>query len=71
MFAPCDSLELKVCLDIYRHMEQGPERILYNDPLDSGEFAQPTAPSGKAPFFTLPSFTLPSRNQLQNGTRIR
>jgi hypothetical protein len=57
-FPLCDSLELNVCLDIYRrHVEQTPRRALYS------EFAQPRSPFDKAP--------LPSREQLQEGTRIK
>jgi hypothetical protein len=61
----CDSLDPKVCFDIYRRrIEQPPERKAW----PAGEFGQATAPSGKAP---LPSFKLPSQRELQYGTRIR
>ena len=65
----CDSLDPKVCLDIYRRrMEQPPERIPDNKAWPAGEFGQAMAPFGKAP---LPSFKLPSQKELQYGTRIK
>ena len=65
----CDSVDPKVCLDIYRRrMEQTPERIPDNKAWPGGEFGQATAPFGKAP---LPSFKLPSQKELQYGTRIK
>jgi hypothetical protein len=65
----CDSLDPKVCFDIYRRrMEQTPERIPDNTIWPGGEFGQATAPFGKAP---LPSFKLPSQKELQSGTRIK
>ena len=58
----CDSLDPKVCFDIYRRrMEQPPERKAW-----PGEFGQATAPFGKPP---LPSFKLPSKLQCR-GTRL-
>ena len=60
----CDSLDPKVCLDIYRRrMEQPSERKAW-----PGEFGQATSPFGKAP---LPSFKLPSQKELRYGTRIK
>jgi hypothetical protein len=66
----CDSLDPKVCLDIYRRrLEQTPERIPDNKAWPGGEFGQATAPFGKAP---LPSFKLPpALKELQYGTRIK
>jgi hypothetical protein len=58
----CDSLDPKVCFDIYRRrMEQPPERKAW-----PGEFGQATVPFGKPP---LPSFKLPSKLQCR-GTRL-
>jgi hypothetical protein len=58
----CDSLDPKVCFDIYRRrMEQPPERKAW-----PGEFGQATAPFDK---LLLPSFKLPSKLQCR-GTRL-
>jgi len=60
----CDSLDPKVCFDIYRRrMEQPPE-------WPAGKLGQATAPFGFGKALS-PSFKLPSREQLQEGTRIR
>jgi hypothetical protein len=64
----CDSLDAKVCFDIYRRrMEQPPEPKAW----PAGEFGQATAPFGKPPRLPLPLFKLPSQKELQYGTRIK
>jgi hypothetical protein len=61
----CDSLDAKVCFDIYRRrLEQPPEPKAW----PAGEFGQATSPFGKP---RLPSFKLPSQKELQYGTRIK
>jgi hypothetical protein len=64
----CDSLDPKVCFDIYRRRMEQPPRIPDNKAWPAGEFGQAMAPFGKAP---LPSFKLPSQKELQYGTRIK
>jgi hypothetical protein len=59
----CDSLDPKVCFDIYRRrMEQPAERNAW-----PGEFGQATVPFGKPPLPSL--FKLPSKLQCR-GTRL-
>lgn len=66
LLGPCDSLDPKVCFDIYqRRMEQLPEPIPDNGWL-SRAFGQVMV--GKA---LSPSFGLPSQKELRYGTRTK